>query len=137
MKTASGRHNIVILETETVSCSTRAMTTSCFPSLNHYFKSGGNERELILSSFTDEEGNTKLRNTSHMKTFIQPDLSTEGTEDFRGGGETENMPTGKELETTALTPPINIDKQPTPPPESNGSALPSWTIYIRKARDLI
>ena len=60
-----------------------------------------------------------------MKTFIEPDFSTEGTEAFEGGGETENMPTGKELETTALTPPINIDKQPTPPPESNGSPLPS------------
>ena len=47
----------------------------------------------------DQEGNTKLRNASHMKKFIQLDPSTEATE-AHGGDKAEDMTTGRQLETT-------------------------------------
>ena len=79
----------------------------------------------------DQEGNTKLRNTSHMKKFIQPDPATEATE-VHGGDQTEEMPTGRQLETTALTPATNVDKQPTLPTESSASPLPLRPARVRR-----
>ena len=79
----------------------------------------------------DQEGNTNLRNASHMKKFIQPDPPTETT-DVHGEGEAEDMPTGTQLETNALTPPTNIDKHPTLPPESSAIPLPSRLTRIRR-----
>ena len=78
----------------------------------------------------DQEGNTKLRNASHMKKFIQPDPATEATE-VHGGDQTEKMPTGRQLETTALTPTTNVDKQPTLPTESSASPLPLRPARVR------
>ena len=82
----------------------------------------------------DQEGNTNLRNASHMKKFIQPDPPIETTEatEIHGEGEAEDMPTGRQLETTALTPPTNIDKHPTLPPESSASPLPSRLTRVRR-----
>jgi len=60
----------------------------------------------------DQEGNNKLRNASHMKKLIQPDPPTGATE-VHGGDQTEHLPTGKQLETTVLTPTTNVDKQST------------------------
>ena len=79
----------------------------------------------------DEEGNTKLRNASHMKKFIQPDLSIEATE-AHGRGEADDIPTENELETTVSTPPPSTDTHPTPPPESNASPLPSKSTRVRR-----
>lgn len=79
----------------------------------------------------DHEGNTKQRNTSHMKKFIQPDPAAEGTEVYEGDQE-EHTPTGRQLETTALTPPTYVDKQPTIPPESSASPLPSRPTRVRR-----
>ena len=79
----------------------------------------------------DQEGNTKLRNVSHMKKFIQPDPATEATE-VHGGDQTEDMPTGRQLETTALTPTANVDKQPTPPTESSAIPLPLRPARVRR-----
>ena len=62
----------------------------------------------------DQEGNTKLRNASHMKKFIQPEPATEATE-VHEGDEEEDRPTGRQLKTTALTPPTDVDKQHTYP----------------------
>ncbi|XP_068696507.1 uncharacterized protein [Montipora capricornis] len=73
----------------------------------------------------DHEGNTKLRNASHMKKFFHPDPATEGDEE-------EDTPTGRQLETTALTPPTYVDKQPTLPPESSASPLPSRPTRVRR-----
>lgn len=52
-----------------------------------------------------------------MKKFICPDPATAATE-VHEGDEAEDMPTGRQLQTTALTLPTNIDKQPTPYPTS-------------------
>ena len=65
-----------------------------------------------------------------MKTFIQPDPATEATE-VHEGDEEEDMPTRRQLETTALTPPTYVDKQPTLPPESSARPTrvrrpPAW-----------
>jgi len=79
----------------------------------------------------DQEGNTKLRNASHMKTFIQPDPPIEATE-VHGGDQTEHMPTGKRLETTALTPTTNVDEQSTLSPESSASPPPSRPARVRR-----
>ena len=49
----------------------------------------------------DQEGNTKLRNASHMKKFLQPGPCTEAN----GADEAEDMPTGRQAEATALIPP--------------------------------
>ena len=45
----------------------------------------------------DQDGNTKLRNVSHMKKFLQPDPCTEATE-TDGGDNAEDMPTGMQSE---------------------------------------
>ena len=45
----------------------------------------------------DQDGNTKLRNMSHMKKFLQPDPCTEATE-TDGGDNAEDMPTGMQSE---------------------------------------
>ena len=79
----------------------------------------------------DHEGNTKLRNLSHMKKFIQRDPATEATE-VHEGDQKEATPTGRQLETIALTPPTSVDKQPTQPPESNASPLPSRPTRVRR-----
>ena len=61
----------------------------------------------------DQEGNTKLCNTSNMKKFIQPDPLTETTEptEVHGEGKAEDMTTGRQFVTTALTPPTDIPVQ--------------------------
>ena len=82
----------------------------------------------------NQEGNTKLRNASHMKKFIQPEPANEATE-VHEGDEEEDIPTGRQLETTALTPPTYVDKQPTLPPESSVSALPSRPTRVRRPLD--
>ena len=79
----------------------------------------------------DQEGNTKLRNASHMKKFLQPDPCNEATE-TDGGDEAEDMPTGKQSEATSLVPQTNIDKHPTLPPESSASPLPSRPTRVRR-----
>ena len=79
----------------------------------------------------DQEGNTKLRNASHMKKFLQPDPCTKATE-VDGGDGAEDMPTGKQSEATSLIPPTNIDKHPTLPPESSASPLPSRPTRVRR-----
>ena len=56
-----------------------------------------------------KEGNPKLHNASHMKKFFQPGPCTEATE-ADGEDEAEDIPTGRQLEATALIPPTNIDK---------------------------
>ena len=79
----------------------------------------------------DHEGNTKLHNASHMKKFIQPDPATEATEVHEGDQE-EDTPTGRQLETTVLTPPTYVDKQLNLPPESSASPLPSRPTRPRR-----
>ena len=64
----------------------------------------------------DQDGNTKLCNTSHMKKFLQPDPCTEATE-ADGGDNAEDMPTGRQSEAAASIPPTNIETHPTLPPE--------------------
>ena len=49
----------------------------------------------------DQEGNTQLRNASHMKKFLQPGPCTEAN----GADEAEDMPTGRQAEATALIQP--------------------------------
>ena len=71
----------------------------------------------------DQDGNTKLRNSSHMKKFLRSDPCTEATE-ADGGDNAEDMPTGRQSEAAALIPPINIETHPTPPPESSASPPP-------------
>lgn len=62
----------------------------------------------------DQKGSTTLRLASHMKRFLLPDPATEVHE----GDEAADMPNGRQLDTTALTPPTNVDncKHPTLPP---------------------
>jgi len=79
----------------------------------------------------DQEGNNKLRNASHMKKFIQLDPPTEATE-VHERGQTEHMPTGKQLETTALYLTTNVNKQSTLPPETRASPLPSRPTRVRR-----
>ena len=76
------------------------------------------------------EGNTRLRNASHMKKFIQPDPATEATEVHEGDQE-EDTPTGRQLETTVLTPPTYVDKQLNLPPKSSASPLSSRPTHVR------
>ena len=81
----------------------------------------------------DEEGNTKLHNTGHMKKFLQPDPCTEATKatEANGGDKAESMPTGGQLEVTALIPPTNVDEQLALPPESSASPPPSRPTRVR------
>ena len=70
----------------------------------------------------DQEGNTKLRNTSHMKKFLPPDPCIEATE-ADGGDNAEGIPTGRQSEAAASIPPTNIETHATLPPESSASPL--------------
>ena len=70
----------------------------------------------------DQDGNTKLRDTSHLEKFLQPDNCTEATE-ANGEDEAVDMPTGGQSEAAALIPPTNIKTPPTLPPESSASPL--------------
>ncbi|XP_068737525.1 uncharacterized protein [Montipora capricornis] len=79
----------------------------------------------------DQEGNTKLRNASHIKKFIQPEPATEATEVHKGD-EVEDMPTGRQVKTTALTPPTDVDKQHTLPPDYSANPLPSRPTRVRR-----
>ena len=79
----------------------------------------------------DQEGNTKLRNVSHIKKFLQPDPCTEATE-IDGADEAEEIPTGRQSEATSLIPPTNVDKYPTLLPESSASPLPSRPTRVRR-----
>ena len=56
---------------------------------------------------------------------------TEATE-ADGADEAEDMPSGRQLEATALIPPTNIDDHPTIPPESSASFLPSRPTRVRR-----
>ena len=89
------------------------------------------ERKGNAVLIEDEEGNTKLRNAGHMKKFLQPHRCTEATE-ANGGGEAENMPTGRQLEATALISPTNVDEQLALPPESSASPLPSRPTCVKR-----
>ena len=82
----------------------------------------------------DQDGNTKLRNTSHMKKFLQPDPCTEATEatEADGGDNAEDMPTGRQSEAAASIPPTNIETHPTLPPESSASPPPSRPTRVRR-----
>ena len=90
----------------------------------------------------DHEENTRLRNASHMKKFIQPDPATEATEAtlqwlqwlqwLHAGDQEEDTPTGRQLETTVLTPPTYVDKQLNLPPESSASPLSSRPTRVRR-----
>ncbi|KAK2548045.1 hypothetical protein P5673_031876 [Acropora cervicornis] len=82
----------------------------------------------------DHEENTRLRNASHMKKFIQPDPATEATEatEVHEGDQEEDTPTGRQLETTVLTPPTYVDKQLNLPPESSASPLSSRPTRVRR-----
>ena len=79
----------------------------------------------------DKDGNTKLRNTSHLKKSLQPDPCTEATE-VNGGDEAEDMPTVRQSEAAALIPPTNIETSPTLPPESSASPPPSRPTRVRR-----
>lgn len=74
MQTASGQHNTVILEKEIKSYLTRAVTINSpnFEPLPYKVVEKKGNAVLIQ----DHEGNTRLRNASHMKKFIQPDPAT-------------------------------------------------------------
>ena len=76
----------------------------------------------------DQEGNTKLRNASHVKKFLQPGPTTEAN----GADEAEDMPTGRQAEATALIPPPNVETHPTLPPESSASPLRSRPTRVRR-----
>ena len=82
----------------------------------------------------DQDGNTKLRNTSHMKKFLQPDPCTEATEatEADGGDNAGDMPTGRQSEAAASIPPTNIETHPTLPPESSASPPPSRPTRVRR-----
>ena len=79
----------------------------------------------------DQDGNTKLRNTSHMKKFLQPDPCTEATE-ADGGDNAEDIPTGRQSEAAASIPPTNIETHATLPPESSASPPPSRPTRVRR-----
>ena len=127
MQTASGQRNTVILLKEIAFCSTRAVTTNCLPTLNQCHEKWWERRQAVLIG--DQEGNTKMRNASHMKTFLQPDLCTEATE-ADGGDGAEDMPTGRQSEAGVLIPPTNIETHPTLPPESSASPPPSMPTRV-------
>ena len=82
----------------------------------------------------DQDGNTKLRNTSHMKKFLQPDPCTEATDapEADGGDNAEDMPTGRQSEAAASISPTNIETHPTLPPESNASPPLSRPTRVRR-----
>ena len=81
----------------------------------------------------DHDQNMKLRNTSHMKKFLQSDPCTEATEatEADGGDNAEDMPTGRQSEAAVLIPPTNIETHPTQPPESRASPPPSRPTCVR------
>ena len=129
MQTASGQRNTVTLLKEIASCSTRAVTTNS-PNFEPVpYKVVEKKGNAVL--IEDQEGNTKLRNTSHMKKFPLPGPCTEATE-ASGADEAEDMPTGRQAEATALIPPPNIETHPTLPPESSASPLPSRPTRVRR-----
>ena len=79
----------------------------------------------------DQEGNTKLCNSSHMKKFIQ---SAHPLKPLKPTEETREMkyPLRGQSKATALIPPTYIDKHPTPPPESTASLFPSRLTRVRR-----
>ena len=70
----------------------------------------------------DQEGNTKLCNSSHMKKSAHPLKPLKPTEKTRE----MTYP----LEDTQKR--LNLIKQPTPPPESSASPVPSRLIRVRR-----
>ena len=78
----------------------------------------------------DQDGNTKLRNASQMKKFLQPDPCTDATE-ADGGDNAEDIPTGRQSEAAASIPPTNIETHATLPPESRASPPPSRPTCVR------
>ena len=70
------------------------MTRNCLPVP---YKVVGKKGNAVFTQA--QEGNTKLRNGSHMKRFIQPDNSTEATR-AHAGDKAEDMPFGRQLGAT-------------------------------------
>ncbi|KAK2548046.1 Gag polyprotein [Acropora cervicornis] len=120
MQTASGQHNTVILEKEIKILLNKSRDNKLSPNFEPLpYKVVEKKGNAVL--IQDHEGNTRLRKAIHMKRFIQPD-ATEATEVHEGDQE-EDTPTGRQLETTVLTPPTYVDKQLNLPPESSASPL--------------
>ena len=77
----------------------------------------------------DQEGNTKMRNTSHMKKLVQPNLYHETP----GEQERSGPPTIEESKTAEPTPPTVPDLDPVLPSEANPNPSPPRPVRTRQA----
>ena len=76
----------------------------------------------------DQEGNTKMRNASHMKKFIHPDPSTE----THGTRERKETSITTQSEAAVLSPSSHVDEHLPLPSESSPSAPPSRPVRARQ-----
>ena len=76
----------------------------------------------------DQEGNTKMRNASHMKKFVQPDPSTE----THGRQERNETSITRQSEAAVLSPPSHVHEHLPVPSESSPSAPPSRPVRARQ-----